>query len=216
MLIDLDGVLRLWDPEREAAVERRHSLPAGSILRAAFGDGSMLHEAVTGRITDEQWRTDAATRLEDVCGASSRLAIAEWSESPGVVDRGVLTVLRSARGDGWHVGLLTNATTRLRDDLARLGIHDEFDVVLNSSELGICKPDPGIFEEACRQLAVEPEACVFVDDSATNVAAAAAAGLNARRYHDAQTLAQLLGVSTTDAIAHSRAGGGSAGGAWER
>jgi putative hydrolase of the HAD superfamily len=196
LLIDLDGVLRRWDPERDAALERRHSLPAGSILRAAFGGGSMLHEAVTGRITDQQWRANVATRLGDLCGAAAQLVIAEWSESPGVVDAEVLAVLRSARSDGWHVGLLTNATTRLRDDLTKLGLDDEFDLILNSAELGICKPDPGIFEEACRQLAAEPQACVFVDDAATNVTAAAAAGLNACRYQDAQSLAELLGVST--------------------
>jgi putative hydrolase of the HAD superfamily len=154
-----------------------------------------VHEAVTGRITDEQWRDDVERRLADTCGASAPCVVAEWSRSAGAVDAHVLAVLRSARKDGWHVSLLTNATTRLRDDLARLGLLDELDAVLNSSELGVCKPDPRAFEAACRHLGADPQDCVFVDDGPWNVAAAAAAGMDAHLHRDAHSLAELLGVN---------------------
>lgn len=199
LLIDLDGVLRVWDPTCDAAVESRHGLREGSILEAAFGSGSTLLEAVTGRITDEQWRADVARRLEASCGAAAAQAVvADWSRSAGAVDAEVLAVLRAARADGWQVALLSNATTRLRDDLARLGLHDELDVVLNSSDLGACKPDHWIFEEACRLLAIDPRACVFVDDSPANVSAAADVGMDAHQYRDTRSLADLLGVHMSD------------------
>ena len=195
LLIDLDGVLRVWDRTRDADLEQRHSLPAGSLARAAFGDASALHDAVTGRVTDEQWRAGVASRLEDLYGTVAHRVVAEWSESPGAVDPAVLAVVRSARRDRWRVGLLTNATTRLRDDLGVLGLDDELDLVLNSSELGVCKPDPAVFEEACHRMEAHPRECVFVDDSATNVAAAAAVGLDAHHYRDPRSLAAVLGVA---------------------
>jgi putative hydrolase of the HAD superfamily len=194
LLIDLDGVIRTWDPAGDAAVERHHDLPEGSIVAATFGDGSLLHEVVTGRISDEQWRGEVARRLAPLCGAAAEAVVAQWSQSAGAVDAAVLAVLRSARTAGWRVALVTNATTRLREDLSRLGLEHEFDVVVSSAELGIAKPDPDVFGAACRQLAVDPAACVFVDDTAANVAAAAAVGLDAHLYRGARSLAELLGV----------------------
>jgi putative hydrolase of the HAD superfamily len=170
-------------------------LPAGSIEAAAFGDGSTLREAITGRITDEQWRADVVGRLSATCGRAAPVVVAEWSSAAGVVDAEVLAVVRSARKAGWRVGLLTNATTRLGADLSRLGLDGEFDVVLNSCELGVGKPAPAAFKAACRQLAVEPRRCVFVDDVVANVAAAAEVGMDAHVYRDAQSLADILGLT---------------------
>jgi 2-haloacid dehalogenase len=46
----------------------------------------------------------------------------------------------------------------------------------------VAKPDPAIFDLLRRRLARPLEECVFVDDSAANVAAAAAAGMDAIRF----------------------------------
>jgi putative hydrolase of the HAD superfamily len=192
LLIDLDGVVRRWDPDQVAAVERRHGLPAGSIGAAAFGAGSALQDALTGRVTDAEWRADVVRRLAPLCGTAAEAAVAEWSEYAGAVDAEVLAALRTARAAGWRVGLLTNATSRLRDDLRRLGLEHEFDAVVSSAELGLAKPDPEVFEAACRVLDVDPPECVFVDDAAANVAAAAAAGLDAHLYTASSDLAGLL------------------------
>ena len=194
LLLDLDGVVRVWDPAYDAALERRHGLPPGALAYAVFGPGSALADAVTGRISDEEWRTRAARVIADDHGPSAAAVVEAWSESAGGVDEAVLAVVRRARAAGWRVGLLTNATTRLRGDLARLGLDAEVDVVVSSAELGVAKPDPRAFLEACRLLGAAPAEVVFVDDSHTNVAAAAAVGLDAHLHQDAAALAALLGV----------------------
>jgi putative hydrolase of the HAD superfamily len=192
LLIDLDGVVRLWDQSLVAEVERRHGLPAGAIHESAFGSGSRLSDAVTGRITDAEWRAHVAQQLEPWCGDEASVAVAEWAEPFGAVDADVLEVVRRARGDGWRVGLLTNATTRLVGDLERLGLIAEFDLVLNSAVLGLAKPDPELFREACRRMGVGSSDCVFVDDTAANVEAAGQAGLRAHLFTGARELAELL------------------------
>ena len=53
----------------------------------------------------------------------------------------------------------------------------EFDLVMMSNEVGLHKPDPEIFKLALELLAVEPQAALFIDDLAQNVAAAQALGL---------------------------------------
>lgn len=196
LLIDLDGVVRTWDPQRLAAVERDHGVTEGSVAAAAFGGDSALREAVVGRITDDEWRADVVRRLEPVCGTAVATAVvAAWSCDAGSVDAAALGVVRSARAAGWRVGLMTNATTRLRDDLRALDLTDEFDVIVSSAEVGLAKPDTRAFVVACERLAVPPRGCVFVDDTSSNVAAAADAGLAAYVYEGAPRLAEVLGIA---------------------
>jgi putative hydrolase of the HAD superfamily len=53
---------------------------------------------------------------------------------------------------------------------------------VNSSELGLAKPDPEVFVAVCSTLALPPYRCLFVDDQQVNVDAAARVGLRAHPY----------------------------------
>ena len=57
-----------------------------------------------------------------------------------------------------------------------------FDTVVISGEIGMIKPEPGIFEYACRQLEVEPSEAVFIDDAERNCEGARAVGMKAILY----------------------------------
>ena len=77
------------------------------------------------------------------------------------------------------LGIISNGSgEQQRRKLHRLGIADRFDVVVISEEVGIWKPKPEIFWEACRQAEMEPGDCMYVGDSlATDALASQAAGL---------------------------------------
>ena len=60
--------------------------------------------------------------------------------------------------------------------------------VLVSGQVGIAKPDPRIFRLLASRYALEPGRTVFTDDSAPNVAAAAAEGFDAVLFTDADDL----------------------------
>lgn len=139
LLIDLDGVLRVWDRAIMANAEHRGGLVPGSLARAAFAHDLLL-PAITGVTTDAEWRTAVAARLAQEYGdAASRAAVQTWSVPHGAVNAHVLDLVRQAR-QRVRVGLLTNATSRLDGDLAALGLAGEFDVVVNSARVGIAKP----------------------------------------------------------------------------
>jgi putative hydrolase of the HAD superfamily len=55
----------------------------------------------------------------------------------------------------------------------------EFEVVLESSKVGVRKPDPRIYQMMCEALKVGPEACVYLDDLGVNCKPAAALGMTA-------------------------------------
>lgn len=127
---------------------------------------------------------------------------------PGVHD--VIGALRE-RGP---VALVTNAISEIqRRRIERVGLAELFDAIVISSEVGVAKPAPAIFEYAFSMLAgstldgLEPAATLMVGDSLTSdMAGGRAAGLATCWYnpegkpadehvpvdHDVQQLEQLL------------------------
>ena len=51
LILDLDGVLRIWDRAIIIDAERENGLPAGSLATAAFEDPQRLHDAITGVVS---------------------------------------------------------------------------------------------------------------------------------------------------------------------
>ncbi|WP_436501825.1 HAD family hydrolase [Actinokineospora sp. HUAS TT18] len=84
------------------------------------------------------------------------------------------------RAAGFTIAAVTNASApHQRARLETLGISRFFDVVVSAGELGVAKPDPAIFHEACHQLGVPPAQTLHVGDRADlDAAAARAAGLH--------------------------------------
>ncbi|MBI2955410.1 MAG: HAD family hydrolase [Chloroflexi bacterium] len=76
-------------------------------------------------------------------------------------------VLAQLKQWGFRIGLVSNATNLpelLRRDLDRLGILDYFDATAFSSEVGLRKPHPAIYDSALKGIGAEPERTVFVGD----------------------------------------------------
>ena len=181
MLIDLDGVLRIWHSGVTAKVEERTGLPIGAILRTAF-DPTLLQPAITGRVDDGTWRRLIAQRLRaNYPDADGDLAVNMWSESPGELDLEMLSLIQSCR-KSIAVVQVTNATTRLHTDLQRLGLTATFDQIINSATVGCAKPDREIFVRALASVGVTESEAFFVDDSAANVIAAREFGIAGHLY----------------------------------
>lgn len=67
-----------------------------------------------------------------------------------------------------------------------------FDMVIESSKVGVRKPDPRIYQMMCELLEVKPEACIYLDDLGINCKPAAQLGMTAIKVEsEAQALAAL-------------------------
>ncbi|MFC2030692.1 HAD family hydrolase [Chloroflexota bacterium] len=78
-----------------------------------------------------------------------------------------LHTLNELRARGFSLGLVTN---RLNADhfhalLDKVGLSDQFDMVLASGEVGVHKPDPGIFAVALDRMGVQAEESLYVGDN---------------------------------------------------
>jgi epoxide hydrolase-like predicted phosphatase len=101
-----------------------------------------------------------------------------------VIDR-----IRALREQGYKVGLLTNNVREGSSSWrAKIPVDELFDVVIDSSEVGMRKPNPAIYLLALEQLGVDdPSRAVFIDDAPGNVDGARAAGLHALLFEDAES-----------------------------
>jgi putative hydrolase of the HAD superfamily len=168
VVFDFDGVVRHWDEQRTAAIERRHGLAPGSIMAAAFGP-ELGEAVVTGAITHHDWFTAMAERL------GSPEAVAEWTLDRGEVDPEAVVLIDELRSAGITVGLLSNATTRLEEDLEMLGLVPHLDHVFNTARLGVCKPNPAVYHRVVQLLGVPGKRVAFTDDHPGWAAAAGVA-----------------------------------------
>ena len=191
ILTDLDGVIRIWSPEIHRKAERATGLPEGAISGTAFSD-DLLPLVITGQISDDEWRRRIADLLSvDFPNINAERAVELWSASPGDVDLEVLEILRACREKAKLV-LISNATSRLPSDLRRLDIAGDFDYIINSSEVGVAKPDPNIYFAALDTVGASPGQALFIDDNAGHVAAATRLGIAGHTYTGADGLRQKL------------------------
>jgi putative hydrolase of the HAD superfamily len=190
VLCDIDGVLRLWPDNTE--LDLVHGLPAGTLAAAAFAP-SRLRPAITGQITDEQWRSAVATDIAAACGSTdtARNLVTAWADLMPQVDHGVVALLASIR-DVTTVALVSNATTRLEQDLARQGLDNLAHTVVNTSRIGVAKPDPQVYRIAAERAHAPIHRCLFIDDTPANVTAARAVGMTALHYLNIEDLQEAL------------------------
>jgi len=97
-----------------------------------------------------------------------------WESVPG----DVAPALRRLRGQGLRLAVISNSNGTLRAKLDRLGLTALFDLVVDSTEEGVEKPDPRIFELALERLGAHAGKTVHVGDLYhVDVAGARAAGI---------------------------------------
>ncbi|MGH7197007.1 MAG: HAD family hydrolase [Candidatus Saccharimonadales bacterium] len=93
----------------------------------------------------------------------------------------------------YKIGMLSNISASTMDTFFTQKEREQyFDDVVISSEVGMTKPHPAIFELACRRLGVDTSEAVMIDDSSANCAGALEAGMQAIVYESfAQTTSAL-------------------------
>ena len=117
----------------------------------------------------------------------------------GEVRPEMVAALDTVKAAGYRIACLTNnvsgehASAERTDTIA--GIMARFDAVIESSKVGVRKPEPRFYEIACETLDVAPSACVFLDDLGINLKPAAAMGMTTIKVLNAQqALTGLSGI----------------------
>lgn len=89
---------------------------------------------------------------------------------------GVREYLSRLRDSGVGIAL-GSASKNARFILDKLKIAGMFDAVVDGNKVSRAKPDPEVFQTACRELGLQPRECVVFEDAEAGVAAGKAAGM---------------------------------------
>jgi len=188
--------------------------PEKSLAQLLFGKGASpqgptdavpdhdWHLLETGRLTLDEFHERLVARSEAALGRPLDLGVyAQFLRELGVgVHWMMVHRVRELRAEGYRTAILTN-NIREWGRFWKGSIPLElFDVVVDSCDVGIRKPDPAIFRLTCERLGVAPEAAIFLDDTRRHVEAARQVGLQAILVADPlDALAELDNILQTAA-----------------
>lgn len=101
-----------------------------------------------------------------------------WRTAAPGVHWMVVHKMRALKADGLHIGLLTNNVKEFGENWrAMFPIDDLCEAVVDSSHVGLRKPERAIYELTCERLGISPKEAIFVDDNVDNIVAARDFGL---------------------------------------
>jgi putative hydrolase of the HAD superfamily len=151
-------------------------------LDASFAPGASTEHPDTGErylrlILDELGVRDAtiATALGD-WRRRYNAPMGLWTDMEPEAD----AALRLARERGLRPAVISNSNGTVADILAHLGLTQYLDFVIDSSKVGVEKPDPRIFRLALERSGVQADEAVYVGDLySIDVVGARGAGLRA-------------------------------------
>jgi putative hydrolase of the HAD superfamily len=201
---DFGGVLTTSPFEAFARFERERGLPADLIRRvnAANPDANAWalfeRNEITPAAFDEMFAAECAALGHQVRGAEILSLLS------GDVRTKVVDALKACKAR-WKVGCITNnvntgsgagmarTTEKARQIAAIMAL---FDHLIESSKLGIRKPDPRIYALMCEALDVDPRRCIYLDDLGINLKPARAMGMATIKVEsEAQALAELSALT---------------------
>jgi putative hydrolase of the HAD superfamily len=196
VLWDFGGVILSSPFEAFARYERAQGLPEGFLrrLNATNPDTNAWARLERSEVDLEGFaelyeaEADAAGHRID---AGAVLALLSGEVRPAMVQ-----ALRRIRAEGLAQACLTNnvaGTEAVRPDVAE--VMALFDAVLESSKLGVRKPDAAFYDLALETVGVAPEEAVFLDDLGVNLKPARALGIRTIKVVDpTDALAELRSV----------------------
>jgi putative hydrolase of the HAD superfamily len=98
----------------------------------------------------------------------------------------MVALLDRVKAAGYKVACLTNNVVSSPSSAAFADVMAKFDEIIESSKVGVRKPERRFYEIACERLGVTPDECVFLDDLGVNLKPAAQMGMTTIKVTSAQ------------------------------
>ncbi|CAN5671605.1 HAD-IA family hydrolase [soil metagenome] len=202
VLFDFGGVILSSPFEAFAQYEEAHGLPDGFLRRvnATDPDSNAWARLERNEVGLEEFcslfEAEARARGGEVVAADVlgclrgdlRPAMVEAVRrcaarlKTGLLTNNVVTVRAEAMGAPEAAASRDEATPDELDP--HVAVLELFDVIIESSVVGVRKPDPAFYERACAELDIAPTEAVFLDDLGVNLKPARAMGMTTIKVGD--------------------------------
>lgn len=201
VIFDFGGVVTSSPFEAFNRLEHQRGLPRDLIRRVNAADPNSnawarFERAEIDAATFDRLFAEEAARLGHELNGADVLAVLAGDVRPRMV-----AAIDRLKADGYALGCITNnvpsgegpgmaVTPGRAAEIA--AILARFDRVIESSKVGVRKPDPRIYGMMTDALEVRPEECVYLDDLGINCKPAATMGMAAIKVSgEDQALAEL-------------------------
>lgn len=182
LILDIGGVVLpfaewQWHDQKWEALL---NLQPGEIQRRIWRS-EKASLAVTGEVTFPEFMDWLGAEL-----GLTKSQLTEWNDDQNSLvqyDHEVAEWLRSLRPK-YRVAFLSNDWSNGREENRRLRLDELADLMVISSEEGVAKPDPRIYELTLNRLGVTASEALFVDDRPENVEPAVRLGMEGIISHN--------------------------------
>lgn len=194
VIFDMDGVIidseNFW---KRAEYEVFSSL--GVVVHQEFT--SLTKTMTTTEVTKfwykkSPWKTNTLEEVEEM--VVSR--VIDLIEESGNEIIGIESFIKKLKSKGFKIGLATNSPYKIIPVvLKKTGISKYFDILFSAEFVESGKPDPMIYIRTSKELGVDPENCIVIEDSYSGMMAAKKAGMKVVAFVNGN---QNLDVSLAD------------------
>jgi HAD superfamily hydrolase (TIGR01509 family) len=191
VIFDIGGILeRPFEHVLFPELSRTLGVPESRLRERRAADAIPLTE---GRLTLREFYARIAR--EDARPVEAEVVVARhlsvYAAATMPLDERVLSLIDELRRR--HiVACLTNTEVEVGRFNRERGLYRLFDRAFLSTELGLRKPDPAIFERVLAELHCAPDEAVFTDDNLENAAGARATRMHAIHYRGFEGFAKEL------------------------
>lgn len=201
VIFDFGGVITSSPFEAFNRMETERGLPRDFVrlVNSANPDGNAWAKFERSECTAAEFDAlfaDEARALGHELDGASVIACLSGDVRPAMV-----SALDDLKSQGFKLGCITNNVPSgkgagMAGSAEKAAVVEaimaRFEHVIESSKIGIRKPDPRIYAMMCEALGVEPEQCIYLDDLGINCKPAAAMGMAAIKVTSGeQALAEL-------------------------
>ena len=192
IFFDFGGVLlKTFDGVDHEAIEAEFGLEAKTLRKCVYRDSRYMDFQV-GKCTYDEWTHSIREALTPLVAERADQVVDAFLQAPRTFNQEVLSLVMRLHGR-YTLGIISNTTpgmeARLRE---RFDLTDLFDVRVGSGDLGIAKPDAGIFLHATKLAGLATEQSVFTDDRADFAEAARGVGMHGFHFTEYARFAEDL------------------------
>lgn len=180
VIFDMGNVLMRFDGPYFSAQFTDDEEDAAALNRALFAS-PVWNLLDSGTVSYDTMLRVARAHLDERLWPNLDACFAGWAKHSSPIEE-TNALVRELKDSGYGVYLLSNAGTRIHEQLDHMPAWKLMDGAVVSAEERMMKPDPAVYQLLCDRYGLEPAECLFVDDNADNCEGARVAGMRAVRY----------------------------------
>ncbi|XP_036454872.1 acyl-CoA dehydrogenase family member 10-like [Colossoma macropomum] len=189
IIFDMFGVLIPSPFPKATEWEDKNGVPRGTIGQAirTGGDGNAWRKYMRGELGPEEFVEAFSRDCSQIVGFKVDIGSFHSALTSDTMTRPLTVMMEAvqcARAEGLKTAVLSN-NFLLPGGKSYMPLDPSlFDVIVESCRVGLCKPDPRIYQLCADRLGVSPQEAVFLDDLSCNVEAAERVGMHCITVRD--------------------------------